>query len=153
MKQIMRNPYIFLLLLTAFVLQGCVTTPETPRETVAVAEISYQEALETATRWTKEGRIDAEEKARLSEAFDSYERSRNAARAVIRAHEMVQAGATVADLQLAELAQLVGITRQELEAAQAAGQLVQMLAGRASNNANAVSLALVNLRNVLAEVE
>ncbi|MDH3376155.1 MAG: hypothetical protein OEQ39_04195 [Gammaproteobacteria bacterium] len=143
----------FVAMCMVFALQACVTTPETPREAVAVAEIGYQEALDTATRWANEGRLDDGEKRQLTEAFDAYEGARNTARTAITAHDVIKNGGTLADLDLATITRLLGVSQQDLEAAEAAGQLVQLLAGKADSNASAVSLALINLRTILAEVE
>ena len=136
-----------------FTLQACAGTPETPRETVAVAEMGYQEALDTATRWAEEGRLDASDKTNLANAFDTYEKSRNTARAAIRAHDIIRGGGGIADLDIVELADILGVSQQDLEAAQAAGQLIELLAGKADATSSAVSLALINLRSILAEVE
>jgi hypothetical protein len=143
----------FAAILLIFALQACVTAPETPRETVAVAEIGYQEALTTATRWAEEGRLDAEAKGKLTTAFDSYEKTRDSARVAIKAHETVKGGGSIADLDVIDIGRLLGVSPQDLEAAQAAGELVQLLAGKADANASAVNLALINLRTILSEVE
>lgn len=139
--------------LTLLLLQACMTTPQTPRETIAVSEIGYQEALDTATRWANEGRLSDDDKARLKVAFDNYERTRDAARVAIQSHEIIKGGGSIADLDVANIAALLGLNEQDLRAAQAAGQLVEVLSGQADSKASAVNLSLITLRSVLSEME
>lgn len=85
--------HTWFLFLVSFLVAGCASMakPETLTERLAAMEISYQEALKTATTWRKEGRLSEKQIADFNDAFDEYELYRNAAKAAVNLGDLAEA--------------------------------------------------------------
>lgn len=75
----------FFLIVLTVVLSSCATmaVPETNIERLAYLEISYGVVLDKATLYANEGRLTADQIAKLDKSFDAYEDARNIARIAI----------------------------------------------------------------------
>lgn len=81
--------------LLLILLQGCVglggPTPETVNERLAAAEISYQEVIKTATLYRQQGQLSQSQIESIDDAFDQYEKARDAARAALQLADIATA--------------------------------------------------------------
>lgn len=87
--------YSTIIAIFSLVLAGCGIfggpSPETTIEKLASMEITYQEVLRTATQLREEGRLSDSQIQDLDSAFDEYEASRDAARALLDVGKAVEA--------------------------------------------------------------
>jgi len=71
---------------------------QTSAERIAAIEISYQEVLDMASRWSEEGRLSNDTEQKFTDAFDRFEASLFLAKEILRTGNELHAAAAAKDL-------------------------------------------------------
>ena len=97
----------FMIVMAVF-LVSCASLPvDTPAKQLAIAEITYQEVLQKATLYKREGRLTASQAAELTEYFDTIDAALIVARGAVRGGESADGSLKMINNTLAVIRQIL----------------------------------------------